>query len=888
MEIDPDFQAPECQIGGCMCSPDRAAFVNVTGEDDATVIEWFGHWDGSPEMYGHWPFYQGTYNISWAHLEYSSLFYDFQPSFASAYSWPAIGPKLLENDNFNNISQNIPARDRFNYSIKTFCPNPFPWPPTTSGALSSDENWWDSVTLTGNVTVPAGITLTIKTGTTVNLNGYYIKSTGGTIVRESSVTFVPEDICVKSGSTLKGQYSTIKSAVDNASSGQTVYPASDSYTITENITIPTGVTLSLASSTTLNFSGASYITVNSGGSVVADDQYYTSITFDPSDRGVRYSGTMSVNNKWGFPVLVTSALTVPSGVTLNIIGGTTVTFVNGANNKLEILAGGHINAEGRDFAPIIFTSQTPAYYGWKGVYAYGSDNLFYQCQFEYATYGLKLYGTPNQASDNIVGSCSFEHNFWGLYIENNDDPNVNSCHNIANNYYGITLNNNDWAWIYNNWIFSNCDEGVFSYLDNEVRFRECLMKENEVGVYSDDDNHIDFSWEDGYGGGNSIHDNNSYGVRIEDYNGEWAALDWIDHSQLPNSVYDNDVDDEGDEDVWAYNAGKIMYASEVYWGDNVPNDSYNCYLGYEPNHPANYTVDNSDPLASDYTGLQKKIAVDFTSFSVSDSTIGDNSNGRYGEIDEEKLKEDIESNLDSEKGVALLTKLYHYNHLKAQTAESRSLVITDLVQYLEMLYTNNKNSMVGEKTLPLLVSGKMQQDKYEESITLCKEGLIFLDNDDWRRLVERLIWLYIHTEKYDEAGEVLADLKSQYKNDRKKIIAFLENKLLDALQMSQLPELQKKSLTEKYIMPVDFELERNYPNPFNPMTKIRYRIPEESKVILKIFDSLGREVAKLVDEYQGVGYYQINWDARGLPSGIYLYQMRASGFQKTRKMLLVK
>jgi hypothetical protein len=88
--------------------------------------------------------------------------------------------------------------------------------------------------------------------------------------------------------------------------------------------------------------------------------------------------------------------------------------------------------------------------------------------------------------------------------------------------------------------------------------------------------------------------------------------------------------------------------------------------------------------------------------------------------------------------------------------------------------------------------------------------------------------------------------------------------------------------------PAAFYLSQNYPNPFNPSTKIDYSVPEGSKVNLKVYDILGREVASLVDEYKDIGTFTVTLDASNLPGGIYFYTISAGGFVETKKMSLVK
>lgn len=86
----------------------------------------------------------------------------------------------------------------------------------------------------------------------------------------------------------------------------------------------------------------------------------------------------------------------------------------------------------------------------------------------------------------------------------------------------------------------------------------------------------------------------------------------------------------------------------------------------------------------------------------------------------------------------------------------------------------------------------------------------------------------------------------------------------------------------------NFSLSQNYPNPFNPTTMIKYQLPANSNVSLKIYDILGQEVKTLVNRNQQAGSYEVRFDASNLASGIYLYSLRAGDFTMTKKMLLLK
>ena len=94
-------------------------------------------------------------------------------------------------------------------------------------------------------------------------------------------------------------------------------------------------------------------------------------------------------------------------------------------------------------------------------------------------------------------------------------------------------------------------------------------------------------------------------------------------------------------------------------------------------------------------------------------------------------------------------------------------------------------------------------------------------------------------------------------------------------------------------IPFEFSLEQNYPNPFNPSTTIRFAIPLDAYVSLKIYDILGREVTTLVDGKYRAGNYNVVFDAKDLSNGVYFYRIQAKSksgdrFIQTKKLTLLK
>ena len=96
------------------------------------------------------------------------------------------------------------------------------------------------------------------------------------------------------------------------------------------------------------------------------------------------------------------------------------------------------------------------------------------------------------------------------------------------------------------------------------------------------------------------------------------------------------------------------------------------------------------------------------------------------------------------------------------------------------------------------------------------------------------------------------------------------------------------SISNSEKAPIKFELFQNYPNPFNPSTTIKYSIPKESFVSLKIYDVLGNEVKNLVHEEKQPGEYMINFNGSNLSSGFYFYKLAAGNYIVTKKMILLK
>jgi len=95
------------------------------------------------------------------------------------------------------------------------------------------------------------------------------------------------------------------------------------------------------------------------------------------------------------------------------------------------------------------------------------------------------------------------------------------------------------------------------------------------------------------------------------------------------------------------------------------------------------------------------------------------------------------------------------------------------------------------------------------------------------------------------------------------------------------------------LIPTEFALHDNYPNPFNPITNIKYDIPENTFVRLSIYNTLGQHVVDLVNEHQAPGFYHLQWNGlnkKGTPvsSGMFIYRLTTTEFTKSEKMTYLK
>jgi len=89
-------------------------------------------------------------------------------------------------------------------------------------------------------------------------------------------------------------------------------------------------------------------------------------------------------------------------------------------------------------------------------------------------------------------------------------------------------------------------------------------------------------------------------------------------------------------------------------------------------------------------------------------------------------------------------------------------------------------------------------------------------------------------------------------------------------------------------IPIKYKLLQNYPNPFNPSTIIKYFLPKPEAVKIEVYNTLGQKIQTLLNISMPAGYHEVEFNAQNLPSGVYLYRIKAGEFLNVNKMILLK
>lgn len=547
-------------------------------------------------------------------------------------------------------------------------------------------------TLTGNITLSSGVTLTLNSGANINFNGYYIDPGSGTFNINNGAT-----VYVKSGGRYYNLTNSIQSAINSASSGMTIELLSTTYS--------EGPSISSKSSITISGQGSSSTIINSSISIT--NSSYIQISGMRIANGVYSTNSQYVNvYSCDFP-----------GSTLFCDYGSTSSFVSASS------------------ATIGSASFAVSLYGGSG-YVYSDNIENFDC-------GIFL---SNNAS-NITGEqITFCNNGIDIYAQNG------AYAYAASNIYSYALPNS----VYGN-VFTTGTNGVCSS-PKKIPFEIAETKYSESKALKDADEKylsllrkID---EEKKKGGN---DRNKFS---EDFNN--LLLD-----------YKNIVKEEKNKLVFKAALSKVGHL-------------------YKARDEKNLFADYLDNLK---TSMDQQFIPYINRYTIWDEVDKNNFNNSMHIADDVTISaagdEDLLCEMIYEKGV-----IYKY-YLKDEVKASE--------QFAEIISKHPKHILA----------------KYASMTSGIKT-------------------------------------KEQF-----------------AFETSEKVEVTNYSVD-------------NFPNPFNPTTTISYSLPEAGRVVIKVYDLLGREVAELVNSFKGRGKHNVIFNASKFSSGFYIYTIRVNNFNASKKMLLTK
>lgn len=758
---------------------------------------------------------------------------------------------------------------------------------TTNGTVSSSEEWFTNVTLTGNVTVPSGVTLTLTSCSSVNLDNYSILSTGGTITVESGAGVNPY-YSVNEVSEIKGIYPTLNSAMANVTSGQNVL-VHTSTTLDNNITVPSGVIIYLKSGTTTTLN--SYTITNAPtGQIVLENQ----ITIVPDIRlqtgssvkglytsiisALSASSTGQIVHARGAHTL-TADLTVYADKNLTIHPGAQLTF----EDYREMRVYGTLDAQGTSSNKITFTSADGT--------SNNSENAY-------------LVRLRNSGSDNsILNYCIFKNAQRGVYFDNSEATIQNSeitrCgYGIYNYYSDSHINSND---------INNTSYGIYNYYSSpKIGYND--INSTSMGIQCESYSSPDLAW-------SSNGHNNLYGGFITfGVYAENNSNPYLGNGSCGNDVGRNIFDYDNFDLALAYAGSNcFIMAQNNYWGTSNPGSymfggdvDWQPFLTSPPSGSQQSSPETTEfDMAFSTTSSEiEPLGTNILSLYDPDWTLNKKTqfiqislyNGEKQDV-QQLCKDIINDYPDSAKAFFALDLLYQASRPKTM---SKGYDLDSFKEYLLTLsQMKDKKTVYG--SAELILAG-LEKEK----------GIARIDNvfktyrDTYlseAALFQKFMYYYNENGDDKTSREVLADLEAQFPSSRYTIEAYhiLGEKLDDVYECNL--ALKKTSSPVKgflTILPKKYVLHGAYPNPFNPSTTIKYALPYASDISISIYNMSGQKIKDLELLNQSAGTHKAIWDGKTnnsvkAASGIYIVKFKAGSneatkeiFEKSIKITLLK
>ncbi len=548
---------------------------------------------------------------------------------------------------------------------------------------------------------------------------------------------------------------------------------------------------------------------------------------------------------------LTQTFTIPSGETWNFQPGVTVKFANG----VSLIVNGTLNAVGTQSNKITFTrSGTTGNWGsiiFSGSGASGSTLNYVDMQ-----YGTNIQATST--SNITIQNSTFTNNSNAITFTGSTGTVLN-CYISSNSSAGIIVQNGSTVTCNYNTIkssvtglaylagsYGNIGQNDIAYNSNSgiIVGSSCSPLFKNVPYTNSRNNRIT---------------NNGRGINITSTNSLPVMYNAI-NCTGQNTIYDNSPYD-------IYNGcSYTLDAIGVYWKNGNPSYS----LTYGPIYKFPYIA--SDPWAGIPLPKQNE-----SSYQSNDPLLVGSQlrgEGKYKEAKDFYISY-LEKNPDDQRAYVELYSCYTNETASEITRFFEKAAKKDKEQDLLLGYIYLKQGKI--KPAKNINEAVLSSSKNNRVTTLASLNNFYIS-------------LYYENDE-STATAILERLKREKNETIEHEISFAEYALKTYVPVEfKAAEIQPKELVEQTTPPIPEKLllYDNFPNPFNPSTTIRYQIPQDGHISLKVYDMLGREVAHLVNEVKRAGEYTASFDGSKLSSGVYIYKLVGNNVNLSKKMILMK
>lgn len=805
-----------------------------------------------------------------------------------------------------------------------------------SGTYASNSKVWVGAgnmthTLTDDVAVGWNKTLTVKSGTFIDVDEYFLYEYNGTITFESNVTYNAPVALYSSSTSYTGLFNLFSQPVSIATSGQTI-EINGNIVLDQNETLPAGVTL-VINSGYFDLDGNT-LTMGEGAEVVSDicvkngasiEGYYAlvsdAMTRCASGEVVEVEGTHTIDDYY---------FQVPSGKTLKCLSGSELIL---RNNYWYLTIIGTLIAENTTFRTSSGT--------WGGVYYAGSSGSLTNCEIYDAVLGVycnnssptidncEIYdcmvkGIALVDANPTIEDCNIHDCEYGIYCDDDSNPTISSV-TLTDNEYGIYCDDSDptieyckiegdvSVTSYGIYCYGSdpeiegdtiaADYGIYATNGSSPELRDNIINKSvsEKGLYCYS-NSSPILADVQNGDGNNSFSGNFVSIAVHAVSSSYPVLGFTTCSP---EEYGNNSFDYGMVDDYLVRAesNSVVSAEHCWWGSSSPSSSlfygtvdYTPWLTSAPSslapNPEGNLFDQRFMLASAVPDGNEEVSEDLTQY-YNDQWDLDTKMSflRYlislGEAEgiADLCKDIIFENPYAPEAFAALDMIYQIS----KNEKIKKDIDKEMFKTYLKTFEDNKSNKFLEANAMLLLAGLEKDVKRMDKVYKEHKNTYM-----GKYALHHQFMYYIHEEEdnMDLAREILNEMDEVYPDEEVTYEAHLRMGD-DVGNNGEEDEAQLVSTDIAEILPKEYVLSAAYPNPFNPQTTLEYALPVQSKVECCVFDLSGN----LVKEFsynQNAGTHTITWDGSNVSSGIYLIRFVAeaqdgsNSFVDYQKVTLLK